>query len=264
MFRRKHVFTKQELLDLTIDNKSLEDRFILKGRQINNVGLINDIKRGSLLVSNFNFNDQYRNFEYQSIQELKNAVESFILQHLGKKELETLGNRYIQEVIKLAPELLTSLYAKAGDPILIGQPNTQKNNLYKQNGEIYIKTIQSNIETFDADGNPRAPIDGPIEILLKLTREGFELVSLTTSDKMIVDLITNNIDIKTKPKIEIIDTKKPASPFEVISNFFKTKPSTPIVSSNNEANELSLKNSTDVNADQDKTYFDGKSPKIVL
>ena len=194
--RYQYIFNKNDLLHLQIESQTLNDQFILKGNPKADIGLINDIARGSLMVMGVNFSKQKEYKELGLFSEKQAAVYDFLKKHLNNHA--QLKNHYVQEVLKLIPEILMGIFAKQNRSIVITNPEKQVNNLFEIANNTYIRTCQQNfgLVEINENGMPNLPskkIIGPVETLFKLTNVGFELISIRTNDKKLYDLINNHI-----------------------------------------------------------------------
>lgn len=199
-FRKKlYTFSKTELMQLNIHSTSMNNLLIFQNDEKKHIGITNDVYRGTLHIAGCDFSKTKCKPEIGIFKEKQERINEFIENNLG--DTSKINGAYTQEILKLGIEILTGIFTKLNKQILISTPKLQNNNLFSANGDIYIKTNQSHFAIYKIiNGLPNKipqKIKGPIEILFKLTNNGFELLTFSTTDKNIYQLIQRNIQSKS-------------------------------------------------------------------
>lgn len=135
------------------------------------------------------------------------SFKKIIEELFSEKEIKLLNQNYSQGTFLLAgaPFISATFVNNKTSDFVISQPKEGRySDLYKQDGEVFLKTLAFKYPVSYLD-DPVGYLESPVEVLFKLTEDGFELVHIATNSALFRDIYLGYVEEKRV----LIESKHP-------------------------------------------------------
>lgn len=154
----------------------------------------------------------------------ENAFEQFLSRQFSAPNWALLKKHYSQAPAMILAAPFATVYNPMESDIILYQPLEQDRlvDVYEEHDDIYIRSVATRFP-LRIRGELVGYLPGPVEVLFKLTNEGFEVQHIYTDSELIRDVFLKRSILPERIAAEVLLAEIKASMLQVNKNFHNDK-----------------------------------------